>query len=88
VGHSLNWHKALELGALMPYNTLIHTDFLPDGETLNSLTWQVIICPKTQIHYLDAISGDGEHNVAEMSPHAEKCLVFISSWKSFGCQVV
>jgi hypothetical protein len=43
-----------------------------------------IICPKTQIHYLDAISGDGEHYVAEMSPHEEKWLVFISSWKKSG----
>jgi hypothetical protein len=34
------------------------------------------ICPKTQIHYLDAISETGEHYVAEMSPHEEKWLLF------------
>ena len=43
-----------------------------------------IICPKTQIHYLDAISEDGEHYVAEMKSGIERWLVFTSAWKKSG----
>lgn len=38
------------------------------------------ICPKTQIHYLDAISEDGIHYSAEMSPNIERWLVFTKQW--------
>jgi len=42
------------------------------------------ICPFTGMHFLDAITDDGEHYVAEMSPREEKWLVFVSSWKKSG----
>jgi hypothetical protein len=38
------------------------------------------ICPRTQIHYLDAISDDGMHWYAEMTPHQEKWLVYQKLW--------
>lgn len=40
-----------------------------------------VICPKTNIHYLDAISEDGRHYTAQMSPNIEKWLVFTQGWK-------
>ena len=40
-----------------------------------------VICPKTRIHYLDAISADGIHYSAEMSPNIEKWLVWTKQWK-------
>ena len=42
------------------------------------------ICPFTGIHFLDAITDDGEHYVAEMKRGIEKWLVFISPWKKSG----
>ena len=42
------------------------------------------ICPKTHIHYLDGISEDGEHYVAEMKSGIERWLVFTSPWKKSG----
>jgi hypothetical protein len=42
------------------------------------------ICPATKIHYLDAITDDGEHYVAEMKSGIEKWLVFTSPWKKSG----
>ena len=38
------------------------------------------ICPTTKIHYLDAISEDGIHYSAEMSPNIEKWLVWTKQW--------
>ena len=39
------------------------------------------ICPKTGIHFLDAISDEGEYYTAEMSPHIEKWLCYVRPWK-------
>ena len=39
------------------------------------------ICPRTGIHYLDAISEDGIHYTAELSPHKEPWLVYTETWK-------
>jgi hypothetical protein len=38
------------------------------------------ICPKTQIHYLDAIDDQGCHWTAEMSPHLEEWLCYTRHW--------
>ena len=43
-----------------------------------------VICSKTNTHYLDAISEDGEHYVAEMKSGIERWLVFTSPWKKSG----
>jgi hypothetical protein len=43
-----------------------------------------VICPKTGVHYLDAISQNGEHYVAEMKSGIERWLVFTSPWKKSG----
>jgi hypothetical protein len=43
-----------------------------------------VICPKTGVHYLDAVSEDGEHYVAEMKSGIERWLVFTSPWKKSG----
>ena len=43
-----------------------------------------VICPKTHIHYLDAIDEYGEHYVAEMKSGIERWLVFTSPWKKSG----
>jgi hypothetical protein len=45
------------------------------------------ICPKTQIHYLDAIDEYGQHWTAEMSPHIEEWLVYTRPWKKDPRQV-
>jgi hypothetical protein len=42
------------------------------------------ICPFTGKHFLDAITDDGEHYVAEMKSGIERWLVFTSPWKKFG----
>ena len=44
------------------------------------------ICPKSGIHYLDAISDEGEHYTAEMSPHIEKWLCYTRPWKKDNSQ--
>ena len=40
-----------------------------------------VICPKTNIHYLDAISEDGIHYTAEQQVGIEKWIVFTQMWK-------
>ena len=40
------------------------------------------IDPKSGVHYLDAISEDGIHYTAEMSPGIEKWLVFTKQWSA------
>jgi hypothetical protein len=42
------------------------------------------ICPRTGIHYLDAISENGEHYFAEMKSGIERWLVFTSTWRKSG----
>ena len=39
------------------------------------------ICPKTHIHYLDAIDENGQHWMAEMSHKVESWLCFTEAWK-------
>ena len=39
-----------------------------------------VICPKSGIHYLDAVSDEGLHYTAEMSSNIEKWLVFTKPW--------
>ena len=36
---------------------------------------------KTGVHYLDAISTDGEHWMAQMSHRIEEWVVFTHPWK-------
>jgi hypothetical protein len=43
-----------------------------------------VICQKSGIHYLDAITDEGEHYVAEMKSGIERWLVFSSPWKKSG----
>jgi len=38
------------------------------------------ICPRTQIHYLDAVSDDGMHWSAEMDSKQEAWLVYTKLW--------
>jgi hypothetical protein len=40
-----------------------------------------VICPKTGIHYLDAIDENGIHWMAQMSHGVEPWLVFTETWK-------
>lgn len=42
------------------------------------------ICPKTGVHYLDAISDEGELWVAQMRTDAEKWITYSSQWKKLG----
>jgi hypothetical protein len=42
------------------------------------------ICPKTGVHYLDAISDDGELWFAEMRTGVEKWIIYSSQWKKAG----
>lgn len=39
------------------------------------------ICPKTRIHYLDAIDENGKHWSCQMSHGIEKWLVYTNPWK-------
>ena len=39
------------------------------------------ICPKTGVHYLDAIDTDNQHWMAEMSHKEEPWLCFTDVWK-------
>jgi len=39
-----------------------------------------VICPKTGVHYLDAISDKGEHYMAQMEHNTEKWLCFNRVW--------
>jgi hypothetical protein len=40
-----------------------------------------VICPKTGIHYLDAVDENGQHWMAEMSHKEEPWLCFTETWK-------
>jgi hypothetical protein len=66
---------------------LTGNDLLTAVQNLPSMTERVkftqvsrVICPKTGVHYLDAISESGEHYSAEMSPNIEKWLVWTKQW--------
>ena len=39
------------------------------------------ICPRTGIHYLDAIDENGQHWVAQMSHGIEPWLIYTETWK-------
>ena len=43
-----------------------------------------VICPKTRIHYLDALDRDGNHWTAQMRTDVEKWIVFSEPWKRIG----
>jgi hypothetical protein len=43
-----------------------------------------VICPKTRIHYLDAIDENGFHWTAQMSHNIENWIVFTEPWKRIG----
>jgi hypothetical protein len=38
------------------------------------------ICPKTGVHFLDALDMEGNHYTAELSPNIEKWLVYTRQW--------
>jgi len=40
-----------------------------------------VICPRTGVHYLDAISDKGEHWEAQMSHGVEPWIVYTSNWR-------
>jgi hypothetical protein len=42
------------------------------------------ICPKTGVHYLDAVDTEGQIWFAEMQVGIERWLVFTSPWKKMG----
>ena len=50
-------------------------------EKVKFVTVTRTICPKTQIHYLDAIDDAGYHWSAEMDSRQEKWPVTIKGWK-------
>ena len=39
-----------------------------------------VICPKTGIHYLDAIDEDGIHWMAQMETDVEKWITYKKVW--------
>ncbi len=39
------------------------------------------ICPKTGIHYLDAVDEDGQHWTAQMTHQEEPWLCYTDTWK-------
>jgi hypothetical protein len=39
------------------------------------------ICPKTCIHYLDAIDDKGQHWTAQMTHQGEPWLCYTDTWK-------
>ena len=43
-----------------------------------------IICPKTGIHFLDAVDTEGQLWSAEMRTDVEKWIIYSSSWKKSG----
>jgi hypothetical protein len=53
-------------------------------EKVKFVTITRTICPFTGKHFLDAISEDGEHYVAEMKSGIERWLIFSSPWKKSG----
>jgi hypothetical protein len=40
-----------------------------------------VICPKTGIHYLDAIDANGIHWLAQMETGVEKWITWKEQWK-------
>jgi hypothetical protein len=40
-----------------------------------------VICPRTGIHYLDAISQNGEHYTAQQETGVEKWITWKEMWK-------
>ena len=42
------------------------------------------ICPKTGVHYLDALDEEGQLWVAEMRTDVEKWITYSSQWKKAG----
>ena len=43
-----------------------------------------IICPKTGIHFLDAVDTEGQLWSAEMRTDVERWIIYSSSWKKSG----
>ena len=43
-----------------------------------------IICPKTGIHFLDAVDEDGQLWSAEMRTDVERWIIYSSPWKKSG----
>jgi hypothetical protein len=39
-----------------------------------------VICPRTGVHYLDAISDKGEHYMAQMETDVEKWITYKKVW--------
>mgnify|MGYP007100130832 CR=1 FL=1 len=44
------------------------------------------ICPKSGIHFLDAISDEGEHYTAQMETGVEKWITWKEMWKKDNSQ--
>jgi hypothetical protein len=42
------------------------------------------ICPRTGIHFLDAVDEDGQLWSAEMRTNVERWIIYSSSWKKSG----
>jgi hypothetical protein len=40
-----------------------------------------VICPKTGIHYLDAIDENGQHWIAQMETGVERWITYKEVWK-------
>jgi len=40
-----------------------------------------VICPKTGVHYLDAIDENGQHWVAQMTHQEEPWIIYKEVWK-------
>jgi hypothetical protein len=40
-----------------------------------------VICPRTGVHYLDAISDKGEHYMAQMETGVEKWITWKETWR-------
>jgi hypothetical protein len=39
------------------------------------------ICPKTRIHYLDAVDEKGQHWIAQMETGVERWITYKEVWK-------
>jgi hypothetical protein len=68
---------------------LTGNDLLTAVQNLPSRTERVkftqvsrVICPKTGVHFLDAVCTNGVHYSAEMSPNIERWLVFTKPWSA------
>ncbi len=40
-----------------------------------------VICPKTGIHYLDAVDKNGQHWIAQMETGVERWITYKEVWK-------